>query len=46
MRVRMLRDIGTAKAGQVLIVKPWLARQWIAQGKAMEDKSIEAKETK
>ena len=46
MRIRLLKDIETLKAGAVLYLNEDAARNWIEAGLAMEDKSLEPKETK
>jgi hypothetical protein len=40
MRVRLLREIGHFKPGKVLDVDDERAREMIARGEAMEDKSL------
>jgi len=46
LRIRLLKDIETLKAGTIVFLSDDDAREFIRKGEAMEDKSTEPKETK
>jgi len=46
MRIRLLKDVETLKAGAILFINDAVAANWIEAGLAMEDKSMDVKEHK